>query len=72
MRESQHKPTVEIGNCQKAAELYWGGWGWPIPNELDLGWIHMHPSLINNVSQILILVLAMSLLHCLAVTKEMA
>jgi hypothetical protein len=53
MRESQHKPRVEIGKTQKAAELCWGGWGWPISNELDLGWIHMHPPLINNVSQIL-------------------
>ena len=34
-------------------ELYQSGWGWPIPNDLDLGWIHMHPSFINNVSQIL-------------------
>jgi len=41
MREPQHEPAVEIG------------WGWPISNDLDLGWIHKHPSFINNVSQIL-------------------
>jgi hypothetical protein len=53
MRESQHKPVVEIGKTQKSTDLFEGGWGWPIPNEFDLGWIHMHPPLINNVSQIL-------------------
>lgn len=53
MREPQHEPTVEIGKTQKVAELYQSGWGWPIPNDLDLGWIHMHPLFINNVSQIL-------------------
>jgi len=25
----------------------------PIPDDLDLGWIHLHPTLINNVAQIL-------------------
>ena len=41
MRESQHEPVVEISKTQKGA------------NDLDLGWIHMHPLLINNVSHIL-------------------
>ena len=53
MRESQHESTVEISKTQKAAKLCYSGWGWPIPNDLDLGWIHMHPPFINNVSQIL-------------------
>ena len=53
MRESQHKPPIEISKTQKAAKLYYSGWGWPIPNDLDLGWIHMHPPFINNVTQIL-------------------
>ena len=53
MREPQHEPTVEIGKTQKAAELHQSRWGWPISNDLDLGWIHMHPPFINIVSQLL-------------------
>ena len=53
MRESQHESTVEISKTQKAAKLYYSGWDWPIPNDLDLGWIHMHTPSIKNVSQIL-------------------
>ena len=53
MRESQHKSTVEISKTQKAAKLCYSGWGWLIPNDLDLGWIYMHRPFINNVSQIL-------------------
>ena len=53
MRESQHEPTVEISKTQKAMKLCQICWGWPIPNDLDLGRIHMHPPFINNVSQIL-------------------
>ena len=53
MRESQHEPTVEISKTQKAVKLCYSGWGWPIPNYLNLGWIPMHPPFINNVSQIL-------------------
>ena len=44
---------VEISRTQQTAKLCYSGWGWPIPNDLDLGWIHMHPPFINNVSQIL-------------------
>ena len=44
---------VEINKTQKAAKLFYSGWGWPIPNDLDLGWIHMHRPFINNVSLIL-------------------
>ena len=53
MREFQHESTVEISKTQKAAKLCYSSRGWPIPNDLDLGWIHMHPPFINNVSQIL-------------------
>ena len=53
MRESQHEPAIEINKTPKASKLCYSGWGWPIPNGLDLGWIHMHPPFINNVSQIL-------------------
>jgi len=53
MRESQHEPAVEIGKTQKDAELCQSGWSWPILDDLDLHWIHMHPSFINNVSKIL-------------------
>ena len=50
MREPQHQPAVEISKTHKAVELYQSGWGWPILNDLDLHWIHMHPPFINNVS----------------------
>ena len=53
MREPQHEPVVEIVKSQKVAELFQSRWGCPIPNDLDLNWIHMHPLFINNVSQIL-------------------
>ena len=53
MRESQHEPAVEIRKTQKSVKLCYSGWSWPIPNDLALSWIHMHPLLINNVSQIL-------------------
>ena len=53
MRESQHEPSVEISKTQKAMKLGYNGWGWLVLNDLDLGWIHMHPPFINNVSQIL-------------------
>ena len=43
--DGQHLATIH--------QLIYSGWGWPIPNELDLGWIHMHPPFINNVSLIL-------------------
>jgi len=53
MREPQHEPVVEIGKTQKFAKLCQSGWDWPIHNDLDIGWIHMNPLFINNVSQIL-------------------
>ena len=53
MRESQHEPAIEIGKTQKVVKLYQSGWGWPITNDLDLGWIYMHPPFINNVSLLL-------------------
>jgi len=53
MREAQQEPAVEFCKTQEAAELHQSGWGWPTPNDLDLGWIHVHPLFINNVSQIL-------------------
>ena len=52
MREPQHEPAVEIGKTQKVTELCESGWSWPIANDLDLCWMHMHPPFINNVSQI--------------------
>jgi hypothetical protein len=54
MRESQNELVVEISKTHKDdLDL---GWGWRIPYDLDIGWIHMHPNIINNVSQILNLV----------------
>jgi hypothetical protein len=53
MREPQHKPVVEVGEAQEAAELGQCLWGRPIMDDLDLGWIHMHTLLIHDVSQIL-------------------
>jgi len=53
MGEPQHEPMVEIGKTQNSVELCQNGWDWPIHNDLDIGWIHMHPLFINNLSQIL-------------------
>jgi hypothetical protein len=53
MRESQHEPAVEVSKTQKDVNLCYNDQGWPIPDDLDLGWIHMHPTLIKNISQIL-------------------
>jgi len=50
MRKSQHEHAVEVGKTQKVVELYQSGWRWSIPNDLDLFWIHMNQSFINNVS----------------------
>jgi hypothetical protein len=50
MGESQQKYAVEIGKDQESLKLSECGWGWPITNDLDLGWIHMYSMLINNVS----------------------
>ena len=53
MGESQHKPVVEIGKAQEALKLSECVWGWPVTDGLDLGWIHMYPMLIKNLSQVL-------------------
>jgi hypothetical protein len=50
MREPQQEPTVEVDKAQQAAELCQSCRGWPIVNELDLGWVHMHPMFIHDVS----------------------
>ena len=47
MGESKHEPVVEIGKAQEAPAC---GWGWPITDDLDLGWIHMYAMLINDVT----------------------
>jgi hypothetical protein len=50
MRESQHEPTIEIGEAQEASKFSECGWGRPVMDDLDLGWIHMHTMLINDVA----------------------
>jgi hypothetical protein len=51
MRESQHEPAIEIGEAQEALKLSEHGLGWPlVMDDLDLGWIHMHTMLINDVA----------------------
>ena len=53
MGESQHKPSVEVGQSQEASKLDDCGWGWPVTDDLDLSWINMYPMLTNNVAQVL-------------------
>jgi hypothetical protein len=53
MGETQHKPAVEIGKAQEAPKLSECCWGWPVIDELDIGWIHMYVMLINDVSQVM-------------------
>jgi hypothetical protein len=53
MGESQQEPVVEIGKDQKALKLSECGWGWPVMDDLDLGWIHMYSMLINDVDQVM-------------------
>jgi hypothetical protein len=50
IRESQHEPAIEISDAQEALNLNECGWGWPVMDDLDLGWIHMHTISINDVS----------------------
>jgi hypothetical protein len=50
MRESQHKPTIEIGKAQEAPKFSEFGSGCLVTDDLDLGWIHMHTMLINDVA----------------------
>jgi hypothetical protein len=53
MGESQHEPAIEIGKAQEASKLSECGWGWPVMDDLDLGWIHMYTMLINDVAQLM-------------------
>jgi hypothetical protein len=53
MRESQHDPAIEIGKAQEAPKFSECGWGCPVMDDLDLGWIHMHTMLINDVDQVM-------------------
>jgi hypothetical protein len=46
----EHKPAIEIGKAQEASKLSECSWGCPITNDLDIGWIHMHTILINDVA----------------------
>jgi hypothetical protein len=50
MGESQHEPAVEIGKAQEAPKLSECGWGKPVMNDLDFGWIHMYAMLINDIT----------------------
>ena len=50
IRESQHEPGIEIGEAQEALKFSECGLGWPVMDDLDLGWIHMHTMLINDVA----------------------
>jgi hypothetical protein len=50
MGESQHETAIEIGKAQEALKISECGWGWSVIDELDLGWIHMHTMLINDVA----------------------
>jgi hypothetical protein len=36
MRESQHKPAIEIGEAQEALKLSECGWEWLVTDDLDL------------------------------------
>jgi hypothetical protein len=53
MGESQHEPVVNISKAHKAPKLSECGWGWPVMDDLDLGWIHMYAVLINDVAQVM-------------------
>jgi hypothetical protein len=47
---------VEIGKAQESLKLSECGWGWPVTDDLDLGWIHMYTMLINVLAQVIDLV----------------
>jgi hypothetical protein len=53
MGESQHEPMVEIGKAEEALKLSECGWGYPVTDDLDIGWIHMYTMLINDVAQVM-------------------
>jgi hypothetical protein len=44
---------VEIGKAQEALKLSECGWGWPVVDDLDLGWNQMYAMLINDVAQVM-------------------
>jgi hypothetical protein len=50
MGETQHEPVVEIGKTQEAPKPSECCWGWPVTDDLDLGWIHVYAMLINDVA----------------------
>ena len=50
MGESQYKAAVEIGKAQEDPKLSECGWGCPVTDDLDIGWIHMYAMLINDVA----------------------
>jgi hypothetical protein len=53
MREPQHKPLIEVSKAQEAMKLNHCFRGWPIMDDLEIGWIHMYTLCIHDVSQIL-------------------
>jgi hypothetical protein len=53
MGETQHEPVVEIGKAQEAPNLGECCWGWPVTDDLDLGWIHMYATLINDIAPLM-------------------
>ena len=56
MGESQHEPSIEVGQSQEALKLDECGRGWPVTDDLDIGWIHMYTMLINDVAYVMDLV----------------
>jgi hypothetical protein len=53
MGEFQHELVVEIGKAREALNLSECGWGWPVMDHLDFGWLHVYTMLINNVAQLM-------------------
>jgi hypothetical protein len=53
MIESQHKPRIEIDKAEEDLKLRKCGQGWLVMDDLDLGWINMHPMLIKNIVKVL-------------------
>jgi hypothetical protein len=53
MGEYQHEPVVEISKAQEAPKLSECGRGWPVMDDLYLGWIHMYAMLINDLAQVM-------------------
>jgi hypothetical protein len=53
MGESQHTLAIEIGKAQEDLKLSECGCGWPVTDDLDIGWIHMYAMLINDVARVM-------------------